>query len=89
MSVREFVPPSFAFTPKERVSASEQINMHYAQEYGVFYLDLVEEVQSQGNSFMWCGSVHGAAFYNLNSAFRSQFNTYQYMVSMSGGSIMR
>lgn len=89
MSTREFAPPSFAFTPKERVSASEQINLLFAQEYGVFYFDLVEEIQTQGNSFMWCGAVYGTAFYNLNSAFRSQFNTYQYMVAMSGGSVMR
>ena len=38
---------------------------------------------------MWCGAVHGSAFFNLNSAFRSQFNTYQFMISINGGAVMR
>ena len=63
--------------------------MLFAQEYGVFFFELVEEIQSEGNSFEWCGAVYGTAFYNHNSAFRSRFNTFQNMIAMSGGSVMR
>ena len=89
VSTREFVPPSFAFTPKERVSSSEVINIPYAQQYGVFYFEMVEEVQADGNSFTWCAAIEGTGFYSHNSAYRATFNTFQYMVAVNGGAVMR
>jgi len=40
-----FAPPTLAFTPQERVTSSESLNLRYAQEYGQFYFDFVDEIQ--------------------------------------------
>lgn len=89
MSDRTFPPPKHDFTPQERVSASETVNLLFAQEYGQFYFDLINQVQVTSNSFQWCGAVWGTAFYNYNSAYRAKLNAYSYMVAINGGAIMR
>ena len=89
VSTRKFEPPKLSFTPQERVSSSETVKMLFAQEYGQFYFDFVNEVQAEANSFKYCGAVWGTAFFNLNSAYRAKLNSYNHMIAVNGGSIMR
>ena len=44
VSDRKFPPPTLDFTPQERASSSETVNLLFAQEFGQFYFDLVNEV---------------------------------------------
>ena len=51
-----FEIPRFSFTPIEHVDSSEQVREAYAQDYGVFYFETVNEVSTKENGFKWCGA---------------------------------
>ena len=56
VSMTTFEIPRFSFTPIEHVDSSEQVREAYAQYFGVFYFETVNEVSTKENGFKWCGA---------------------------------